>query len=403
MAWRTLLNAAVLAWMTTDLWAAPETEPVYLTLLGQPEEFADEFPPSPADAPRQVGFGALFYTLKTPIEEMAGEVERVLDKAEQTGYPVLIHLDDWNYPAPSEDPEIVEWTAFPAPGEDHGPLCRRRWINWGSWFTVEPPPNYESSLFRADMERRVAAIAWPIGKRLARWRAEGREHLLAGVVVGWESGYYTAPVFDPANAPRFGDEVFGPEEAVRTGYAALTARGYTAQTIEEQARREGKPESEVFHGLMGAVVRDYTAFLAEVCLAQGIPRERIYTRFTGVGALPPEMIPPGLSEDGRTLPLSAAANENSRPGITATVPWTDVGRASAMLAERGRPEWGAVEVEFTEFVRDEAPAHAYLESLIAGGAKVICIYGWWEPEGHPFAVRGTGAVEAIRRWLASGP
>jgi hypothetical protein len=46
-----------------------------------------------------------------------------------------------------------------------------------------------------------------------------------------------------------------------------------------------------------------------------------------------------------------------------------------MLAEQGCPEWRAVEVEFTEFTRDEDPALAYLESLSAGGAKVICVYG----------------------------
>lgn len=61
----------------------------------------------------------------------------------------------WAVTGPWAAPEIVEWTAFPAPGEDHGPLCRRRWINWGSWFTIEPPPNHESPLFRADMEGRV--------------------------------------------------------------------------------------------------------------------------------------------------------------------------------------------------------------------------------------------------------
>lgn len=403
MARHVVLGVATLLCALAQSASTAEREPVYLTLLGQPEEFADEFPPSPADAARHIGFGALFYTLRTPIEEMTLEVERVLDTAERSGYPVLIHLDDWNYPSPSDDPRIVEWTAFPAPGEDHGPLCRRRWINWGSWFTVEPPPNTESPLFRTDMEQRVSAIAGPIGKRMARWRGEGREHLLAGVVVGWESGYYTAPPFDPAEPPRFGDEVFGPEEAVKTGYAALTARGHTAQTIAELARGEGKPESQVFHELMVDVVRDYTAFLAGVCLAQGIPRERIYTHFTGVGALPAEMVPPGLSEDGRTLPLWAAANENSRPGITATVPWTDVERAAAMFAEEGCAEWGAVEVEFTEFTRDEGPALAYLESLTAGGARVICVYGWWEPPGHPFAVRGTGAVEAMKRWLIGGP
>jgi hypothetical protein len=377
-------------------------EPTYLIILGQPEEFASEFPPAAPGGERLVGFGPVLYTLKTPSEQLVTQVSAQLDKAEQTGYPVMVHLDDWNYPSPSTDPEVVEWTAFPAEGESHGPLVRRRWINWGSWFVVEAPPNYESRGFRAEVQPRFSAVAHAIAVRLERWRGEGRSQLFAGLVVGWESGYYTADDFRPGERPRAGAESFGDDEIVRTGYAALTARGHTAASVRDSARKANTSEAQVLRDLMVGVVHDYTAFLTAVCRAAGVPAERIYTHYTGVAALPPESMPGPLREDGRNLPLWAAVNGDSRPGITATVPWTDVGRAAAMFREAGRGDWGAVEVEFTEQTRAEDAAFAYLDALSTNGARVICVYGWWDPPGSTFGVRGSGAVPAMKRWLAGG-
>jgi hypothetical protein len=382
--------------------ACCQAEPTYLIILGQPEEFAAEFPPAAPGSERLVGFGPVLYTLKTPSEPLVTQVNAQFDKAERTGYPVLIHLDDWNYPSPSTDPEVVEWTAFPAEGESHGPLVRRRWINWGSWFVVEAPPNYESRSFRAEVHPRFSAVARAIAVRLERWRAEGRSQLFAGLVVGWESGYYTADDVRPGERPRAGAESFGDDEIVRTGYAALSARGHTAASVREAARQANKPEAQVLRELMFGVVHDYIAFLTSVCRAAGVPSERIYTHYTGVAALPPESMPGPLREDGRNLPLWAAVNGDSRPGITATVPWTDVGRAAAMFREAGRGDWGAVEVEFTEQTRAEDAAFAYLDSLSTNGARVVCVYGWWDPPGSTFGVRGSGAVPAMKRWLAAG-
>lgn len=382
--------------------AEPVSDPVYLTILGPPESFAREFVPMPPESPRQIAFGLVLYALNTPVPQLVAQTEQALDTAERTGYPVLIHLDDWNYPAPSSDPAIVEWSAFPAEGETHGPVVRRRWINWGSWFTVEAPPNYESPAFRADVAARYRAVAETVAARLARWQGEGRAYLLAGLVVGWESGYYTMPDFRPGPRPTAGDESLGDDEILRSGYAALTARGHAAASVRARAETEGKSETRVLHELMVGVVRDYTAFLAGACRAAGVPRERIYTHYTGLGSMPEERIEPILREDGRNMPLTAAVNEESRPGITATLPWGDVEGAARAFREAGRMEWGAVEVEFTDVTRSEPAAAAYLDALTASGARVICIYGWWEPEDHPFGVRGSGAVPAMKAWLA-GP
>lgn len=397
-----LLLLFLLASVQASPRSAPPRDPTYLTILGQPEEFAKEFPAAPPASGRQIGFGIVLYTLNTPIAELRRQTEQALDKAEQTGYPVLIHMDDWNYPSPSHDSSTAEWSAFPQPGEKRGPVVRRRWINWGSWIVAGAPPNTESPAFRADMRLRVRSVADPVAGRLKRWRAEGRAYLLAGLVVGWESGYYTMDDFRPGERPRAGAEVLGDDEIVRAGYAALTARRQSAATVRKLAARTGRPEPEVIHDLMVGVVHDYTAFLCGVCRTAGVPRERIYTHYTGLGALAPESVPGPLRADGRNMPLRAAVNGSSRPGITATLPWTDVPRAAAAFRTERRREWGAVEIEFTDVTRGEEPALKFLESLSGSGARVMCVYGWWEAPEHTFGVRGSGAVPAMKRWLDGG-
>ncbi len=403
---RVLVSALVLLAVLASAQAlpkpAPPRDPTYLTILGQPEEFAKEFPAAPPASSRQIGFGIVLYTLNTAPAELRRQTEQALDQAERTGYPVLIHLDDWNFPAASQDPAVAEWSAFPRPGEKRGPVIRRRWINWGSWVVAGAPPNTESPAFRADMRLRVRSVADPVAGRLKRWRAEGKAHLLAGLVVGWESGYYTMDDFRPGERPRAGAEVLGDDEIVRAGYAALTARGQSAATVRKLAARTRRSELEVIHDLMVGVVHDYTAFLCGVCRAAGVPRERIYTHYTGVGALAPDAVPGPLRADGRNMPLRAAVNGASRPGITATLPWTDVPRAAAAFRAERRREWGAVEIEFTDVTRGEEPALKFLEALSGSGARVMCIYGWWEAPEHTFGVRGSGAVPAMKRWLAGG-
>jgi hypothetical protein len=307
-----------------------------------------------------------------------------------------VHLDDWNFPPPSTDPDWVEWTAFPGPGEKHGPLARRRWLNWGTWLTTGPPPNYESPKFRAFMRSQVAqGVVGPVASRLRRWRKEGRAHLFAGVVVGWESGYYSMPA--PADRPATDKDTFDDNEVVTTGYAALTRRGYTAERLAGEARARGIGEQALFRELMAGVVHDYSAYLCRICARGGLPRDRIYTHYTPAITVAD---PTAIAGDGRLLPVRAGVNRYSRPGYTMTRGWADFDKVVAEVRGAGREEWGAVEMETVAATRTEEAALAQLDWLASHGARVLCLYGWWEAEGHMFAVRGTGAVGAIRRWLA---
>lgn len=374
-------------------------EPTCLIILGQPSEISRYYPVQPAGSRRTVGFGITLYTLLTPAPILRKQVADALDQAEATGYPVLIHADDWNYtPAEWTDPEMIEWSAFPAPGTRTGPIVRRRWLNWGTWMALGPPPNYESPRFRAYVSERLGAcVAAPIAERLRRWRREGRTHLFAGLVVGWESGYYTASSVDLKDRPKAGVERFGDDERVDSGFAALTARGYSAARLERETAASGRSSAEQVRTLMARVVRDYAAWSCGLARRAGLPPERIYTHCT------PSITRAEMAAgpvDGRLLPLETAANRASRVGYTMTAPWHDFGKVTAGLRRMRRSVWGAVEVEFTDENRSEPAALAYLNRLEGAGARLICVYGWWERPDHIFGVRGTGAAAAMGRWLA---
>ena len=374
----------------------------YFIILGETESYSQYFAAAKPQNQRQIGFGLVLYTLSTPPEGLKAQVIAALDKAEKSGYPVLIHMDDWNYPPRSEDPEVVEWTDWPSPGSKHGPLAKNRWINWGSWFVVEAPRNFESKPFRKDIENRLMKyILPPIVERLKRWRKEGREYLFAGVVTGWETGYYDATVLglnDPASWPEDKGVKFGAADLVETGFAALTARGYTAEKVESLAAKRGVLPKQIRRELLTDVVHDYMEFWTKLCRKAGLPKQRIYTHLTGAITTP--NIPQILAENGCVLPLATAVNPYCRPGVTVMDGVVDIPTLGRDFRKMRNPDWGAVEMEFGNNSRTEAGANAHLDALTREGVMMMCVYGWWEPEGHQFSARTPGVIAAIRRWLA---
>jgi hypothetical protein len=110
-----------------------------------------------------------------------------------------------------------------------------------------------------------------------------------------------------------------------------------------------------------------------------------------------------IAGDGRLLPVRTAVDRYSRPGYTMTRPWADFDKVAAEMRAAGRKDWGAVEIEIVAATRAEGEALGLFDWLASHGARVLCVYGWWEAEGHMFAVRGTGAVAAMKRWLAESP
>lgn len=371
-------------------------DPNYFVILDTPAHFSMDIPPSSPISQRQIGFGIVLFTLQTPWSQLRQQVEQAMDTAQKTGYPLLIHLDDWNFPPPSDDPNWVEWTGFPRRGEKHGPLVTRRWFNWGQWIVGNPPPNYESPKFRAYMRNQIVqGVVKPVAQRLKQWRKDGKAYLFAGLVAGWESGYYTMPAM-PEPTPISGSEIFRKSDVVTTGYAALSHLGYNAQRLAAEAKKRGISEQSLFRLLMTKVVHDYTMFLCGLCVRGGIPRDRIYTHYTPSETI---MSPEQVADDGRLLPIDAAVNRYSRPGYTMTHGWMDREKVLTAILKTGRKRWGAVEMEIVPGCDTKQECLDHFDWLTDHGAKVLCLYGWAQTKGTQFAVSGSGATEAIREWL----
>ncbi|MDR3626821.1 MAG: discoidin domain-containing protein [Ignavibacteriaceae bacterium] len=381
---------------------ARSTDPTYLTILGSPYTFSQQFNSMSKDSSRQLAFGVILYTMNTDVNTLNQQTEQALDLAESSGYPVLIKLDDWNYNTTSTDSELVEWTGWPANGHKYGPLVKRRWINWGTWFTVEAPRNYESSKLRLEIENKlVNGVIPPIVNRLAKWQSSGKQYLFAGLVVGWESGYYTMKGYGTINLnplPTYNGITYSDSDEVNTGYAALTSKGYTLDSVKKIASLEGKTEDQVIHGLMSNVVQDYIAFWTKTCYENGIPQNRIYTHFTAVATIPESQSPISFS-DGRVLPIESATNQYSRPGVTATDYLINIDTTSKIFNNLQYSEWGASEIDFSNSTRTEQGAAQLFDHLSEAGAKMMCLFGWWITAGDQFEVKTPGVIEAISNWL----
>ena len=376
-----VLCATALATIVVPLARAegPPT-PQYMCIVNGIDDFTRDFPPPAAGDPRMACSGSIHYTLLRSPAEIAAEMNAVLDGAEAGGYPVFVNLDDWNFPRAewTGNPEIVEWTAW------DGTLATAREIEWRTDNPQPPPPNVESPAFRAAVAPVFDAAFRALAARLARWTAEGRAHLLAGVAVGWESGYYT--------------EFDGPAP-FRTGFAALTTKGFSDPVIAAGAASRGVSYWEEYDAQMYRVVHDYVAWLCERAVRAGLPREKVTTHLTGV---PDDWVPSDPARrDGRQIPFSLAGNAFARPGHTATPEWIDLERLAREAPLRGTPDWAAPEWEGTSTTTSRDAMLRYLSRLHAAGAQVSCNWGgWWGARFNPYEVHDTPGMAGMQAWLA---
>lgn len=404
------------------------------------EELKGEFGRQRRGKGRYVGFSVvLFPTLNLKLEQLKSRVIFALDAAERNEVPVFFHLDDEHFwfksPELWQNPEMVEWSTFPKPGETRGPVVPRYWLDWGDPPSVFPMPFpcFQSPALRAEMGKRLKCIAEPIAQRLEDWSQQGKEYLFAGVASGNETRIpdyrhgYTSYVGNPEEAQ--GRDVtqtppkmvrMRQDELVPLGYHSLYARGYDQQSIERLARERGKNEDQVVLELLDEVAHDYAEFQAKTLNEAGIPKERIYTHFSSTGRpAQPEVTKislknrqPGSLGGSCNLPppVEAAVNNYSRPGFTIVHDSVNLKDLAAQLGKAHAAQeggaWAAVESYVTTaqpgLPQTEDQYEEYLGGLLSHGAKVVNVYGWNIPLAakSPYAVKSSGVIPVVKRWLA---
>jgi hypothetical protein len=390
-------------------------------------ELRDRLGPVDARAGRMYGYGVQQIRMLTRSTDfLSREIESVLDAAEQGGLPVFLHLDPlyaWGADgearaddAPSvkfwKEPDMSEWMAFPE--EDATLVIPRLWFNWGPWCSpVSAVPAIGSPMFVGFARRQLSeGILKPLAARLDRWRAEGREHLFAGINIGWEVHIpsYSEEWLHAANGGRPGPVVAEYPDHVRglfmepflvgrqLGYASLHWRGWSEARLAAAAGKEGISRDEKFRQICYEVIHDYMAALARECAAHGIAADKVYTHIVALATV--------RAPDTTIPPVWAAVNPWSTPGFTldnqgaARFDLETLRREISVAQGGGEPSFGAMETYFglngRDYVTDSEVYHQEIEKLFAAGAHIKVIYGAFPLDG-PRAPQE--AFVAIRAWL----
>ena len=403
------------------------------------EEIRKAFGEQHAGQQRYVGFSvSLTPTLNLQPDQLKAQVVRALDLAERNNIPVFLHLDDqhfwWANPALSRNSEMVEWSDFPKPGESHGPVVPRYWLNWGDPAAVYPasPPCFACPAFRTAISKRLKeCVAEPIALRLQRWREQRKDYLFAGVASGNEtqvpdfSGGYDGYAGKPGEAAG-SDMTQNPpvkvrmsrEDMVPIGYHSLYAMGYSRQSIERLAQAQHTSVNRIVQDLLFKVAHDYAEVQAKTLWQSGLPKERIYTHFTSTNhSLKVYRDRLKESEDrsragsgNLSPPVESSVNPYSRPGFTVVRSAVDLNELVAQLRKAHAPETGKTWAVVESYActgqpgisQTEKQYEEYLGGLVAHGAKVVNVYGWNinDPPNNPYSVKHSGVIPAVKKWLS---
>ena len=391
----------------------------------------EAFGANDAAAPRMYGYGVQQIRILTRSTSFLGaEINQALDTAERNNVPFWLHLDPlyaWGADLESrpddapavkfwKHPEMREWREFPTGGELPS-YTPRLWFNWGPWCSpVEAFPAIGSPLFVAFARKQLReGVLVPLAARLKKWHAEGKDHLFAGINVGWEiyipnyhEGWLAVskqgrewPVRAEFRRKIRGLQMDESLVGSQLGYASLHWRGWTEECLRTAAQQEGITRDEKFRRLCYESMHDYMQALAKECFDHGLSPDKIYTHIVALASV--------VEPDTNMPEIGTAVNPYSTPGFT----MDNKGGARFDLANlkqqitrspgsRGA-QFGAVETYFglggKNYVTNEVSYKQELDEMFAHGARVQVIFGAF-PLGKNTPA---SALAAINTWLREKP
>lgn len=296
-------------------------------------------------------------------------VARTLDMA------VAFHIDDSMYwalhPGLRQSKGHLEWTDW------EGTNNTGRRLDWGPKPTkIAPQLCFNSEPVMKAVRERASLIGREMAREHLRLRKEGREHLFAGVIAGWET------------------MLSGDFESGRpAGYCALTNKGYD---------RSRPPED--MDAARAAVVKDFMELWAESLQNEGVPERLIYNHiaFTAQGLT-------GNKSDHP--PGDTAFSGRYRPGFSTYPSPGAIAEILALLKKHDSPPWASV--EGTNVIPNGMPGEktmeTYLGRMFNHGAVLVNIFSWGiggdDLKDNFFrrATEGSDALAGYRRFLSGEP
>ena len=371
------------------------------------------------NAQRMYGYGkqqVRFLTRSSTF--VRSEIEAAFDLAEQTNVPLFIHIDPvygWGADEESSTADapaikywnnetMREWIEFPSNESQLPSWIPRTWFNWGPWcspssaFPAIGAPNFIS--FSA------MQLNESVGKPLAQWminlNKQNRTYLFAGINIGWETSILNYRYIDPAHLPTAEWPVKARnitmqiwEAGAQLGYASLYWQGWTEDKLVTEAHIRNMTRDALFNFLCYQAIYNYLQVLAEVCVNNNIPRNRIFTHIVPMASVDP-------SRMETTVPPSwTAVNSYSIPGFT----MDNRGAAVYNLTEI-KLQIAAVDPSQSHFAvsesylfnyGDEKSMHDNLAEAFDNGCSMKAIFG-----ALPFDSEDpqpVGAIKAIQQWL----
>lgn len=376
---------------------AGSEEPKYLIFWSPPQnagELAKTIGMKGDGKTRLLGFGLPTSTFEIE-KQLPSHIRRAFAAAREHDMAVMMHFDC--HLAWKNRPDLWNWFDSEKPGYDpnnrynvewhgwDGPPNKMRYLNWGVLERMPPNMCFTSAKARAEIARIVSEVIGPVlREEIGKLKAEGKEALFAGVLVGSE------PSIDDYSEPNPERTKMMKEDGVPAGplgYRALLDRGYDADNPPDDFRQA-----------LAKIVQETVAFWCKQFVDAGIPARKLY----------PHVAAPAPIEK-MNAPIWTAFNEYSRPGWTTYAVMVLGENFQALydeLEKHGNPGWAGVEAN-AGFPGSVVDWETYLAWHYNHGCVLVGVNHGATGEDLPRRLResafGEEAVAAYRKFLTGQP
>jgi hypothetical protein len=331
-------------------------------------------------------------------DEIAAMVAEGFALARDKDIAVGFHLDDamfWSR-SPLYSDENKEWV-----GSFDARVSAGTFIDWGMPAAFPARMCFNCPAVRAEVSRRAQRLGAAIAAELDGLRASGREHLFAGVIVGWEA--HMGHDFELAQ--QTGADA-------RLGFHALANAGY------------GPGNPPRFGEAVAGIVKEHLEGWAAGLLQAGLPRDKLYSHVNFMPRRIFEMaqqagqVPPSVSyrdvvnSQPSSVEPEVAFGDGFNPGFTLYATPGTLEQVHEVLRARGNPRWAQAEgtnaipgLDGGATTGGGDAMATYLAQRFDYGAALVTLFsigiGGPAMADHPFrrATEGAEAVAAYRDFL----
>jgi hypothetical protein len=302
------------------------------------------------DARHKLGFAVGPFCFDMPDEEIRQWIRDAFAAARENDVAVALHIDDsmsWgrrkDLLSNPDNIETADWKQIPNAA---------RSLAWGPKPTEFPPQMcYNAPAIVAAAKGRAELIGAEIKRELAALKAQGKEHLFAGVIAGSETQI----------SPEFGTKR-------RLGFRALAHRGFSAKNPPKDLDAERV-----------SVVKEWIELWCNSLHAAGTPREKIFCHiaFTDQGLRKADA-KESYVEKVAFAPPEVAFSSAYRPGFSTYPEGRTFKEVYAVLAAHGSPGW--ISAEGTNVSPTSMPGEpnmeTYLGRMFNHGAVLTNVFSW---------------------------